>query len=77
MTVVGLTVHGTGWAAGESVDVDVVSADGSTISLGSATANGGGSFEVDASGTGLGQGGYGVVATGNQGGLASGLLIIK
>ena len=77
MTVVESTVYGTGWGSGESVDVEVVSDDGSTVSLGTATASAGGAFDMDAGGTGLAQGGYGVVATGDQGGLASGLLIIK
>ncbi len=75
ITVVGSTVYGTGWTSGESVDVDVVSGDGSSTSLGSATANAGGAFEMDASG--MSSGGYSVVATGNQGGQASGLLIVK
>ena len=55
--------------------MDVVSGDGSSTSLGSATADAGGAFEMDASG--MSSGGYSVVATGNQGGQASGLLIVK
>ena len=75
MSVVESTVYGTGWSVGESVDVEAVSADGSSVSLGSATANAGGAFEIDASG--LGTGGYSIVATGNQGGLDSTVLIVK
>ena len=75
ITVVGSTVYGTGWGSGESVDVDAVSDDGSPTSLGTATANAGGSFNVDASSLSLG--GYGIVAVGNQGGKASGVLIVK
>ena len=75
ITVVGSTVHGTGWEAGESVDVDAVSDDGSSTSLGSATANAGGAFNMDASA--LSSGGYSIVAVGNRGGQASGLLMVK
>ena len=73
----GSTVYGTGGSDGESVDVEVVSDDGSSVSLGSVTASAGGLFTMDAGGTGLSSGGYGVVAVGNQGGQASGVLIIK
>ena len=77
MTVEVLTVYGTGWGDGEVVEVNVVAGDGSSVALGSETANAGGAFTIDASGTGLPVGGYSVVATGDQGGLASGLLLIK
>ena len=73
MTVVGSTVYGTGWAANESVDVDVVADDGSSTSLGTATASAGGAFEMDASGASSGS----VVAVGSEGGLASTVLIVK
>ena len=77
MSVSGTTVYGTGWGAGERVSVVVMSDDGSSVSLGSATASAGGAFTMEAGATGLPKGGYGVIATGNQGGLASGLLLIK
>ena len=73
MIVIGSTLHGTGWTSGERVDVEVVSADGSSTSLGTATANAGGAFDMDVSGMSPGS----VVATGNRGGLASTVLIVK
>ena len=75
VTVIGSTVYGTGWDSGERVDVEAVSADGSSTSLGTGTANAGGAFDIDASG--MSTGGYGIVATGNRGGIASTVLIVK
>ena len=73
VAVIGSTVFGTGWESGERVSVEVVAADGSSTSLGTATANAGGAFDMDVSGMSPGS----VVATGNRGGLASTVLVAK
>ncbi len=58
-----VTVYGTGWNNGASVSLALVSADGSSVSLGSGTANAGGIFSVDASIPALSAGVHSIVAT--------------
>ena len=62
----------TGFDAGEDVDVSLVFADGSTMAMGTGTANAGGIASVDIRHDGLDAGTYAIV-----GGAASAPLIVK
>lgn len=70
-------VYLSGFLAGESVDVSLVASDGTTASLGTATADDGGMGAVELRHAGLGQGQYSVVAVGDGGGKASASFIVK
>jgi hypothetical protein len=62
-TATTVTVYGTGWTNGSSVSLALVSGDGSSVSLGSGTANAGGIFSVEASIPALSAGVHSIVAT--------------
>lgn len=67
----------TGFEPDESIDVTLMAGDGSSTSLGSATANAGGIGEVDVRHDGLAAGTYSVEAVGDGGGKASAALFVK
>jgi hypothetical protein len=71
------TVTLTGFLEGESVDVVLMASDGTSVALGTATADAGTMGSVDLRHDGLGAGTYAVLATGDGGGKASVALYVK
>lgn len=67
----------TGFEEGEQVAVELLAGDGSSTSLGSATANAGGMASVDVRHDGLAAGMYSIEAVGDGGGKASAALFVK
>ena len=67
----------TGFEEGEQVAVELIAEDGSSTSLGSATANAGGMASVDVRHDGLAAGMYSIEAVGDGGGKASTALFVK
>lgn len=67
----------TGFEPDESVAVTLMAGDGSSTSLGSATADAGGMGSVDVRHDGLAAGMYSIEAVGDGGGKASTALFVK
>ncbi len=67
----------TGFEPGESIAVTLMAGDGSSTSLGTATANDGGIADVDVRHDGLAAGTYAVEAAGDGGGKASAAIFVK
>ena len=67
----------TGFEEGEQIAVELIAEDGSSTSLGSATANAGGMGSADVRHDGLAAGMYSIEAVGDGGGKASTALFVK
>ena len=71
------TVSLTGFLEGESVEVVLMASDGTSLVLGTATADAGTMGDVDLRHDGLAAGSYAILATGDGGGKASTRLYVK
>ena len=72
----GSTAIGTGWSDGESVSVELVSPDGSSSMVGTATAASSGIWQLPISTGSLSNGVYAVVGSGDKGGNGSAALVV-